>query len=56
MAEAAVTPGSALDAAAYAEGVADAEAGVPDPIAESGEGRQPVARLEVYGASVRDRS
>jgi hypothetical protein len=48
-----VPSASALDAAAYADGVADAEAGVPDPIAESGEGRQPAARLEVYGASVR---
>ena len=54
-AEAPVAPASALDAAAYADGVADAGAGVPDPIAESGEGRQPAARLEVYGASVRCR-
>lgn len=45
--------GASLDDAAYAAGVADANAGVPDPLAESNEGRQPVARLEVYGANAR---
>jgi hypothetical protein len=52
-ASAAPPAASALDAAAYADGVADAGAGVPDPLAESDEGRQPAARLQVYGASVR---